>query len=112
MTDDKKLSPSKLFKILYMVNIILIVVMLLLAFINGLVDSDENLRGAFLPVIAMLFLITFPLLIPFLILNIWRATKFKPNRLLYLAICIILAPIIIYGINVMLWAESFMSGAP
>jgi hypothetical protein len=94
--DNKTLS--KLFKILYKTNLIIIGVSIILFMLNGS-KAQEDPGGAILYFLFLGFIfIIAPLLVPFLLLNIWGAFKYKEYRVRYIIISVILIPLIFLGL--------------
>ena len=90
--------PSKMFEITYKVNASIIGIVIWIIIIFGLVDRDGGATSVlFLLSIFHATLIT-PLMIIFLLLNIWRSVKYSYERKKYLIISGILVPFIILGI--------------
>jgi hypothetical protein len=96
-------KPSKIFNTIYRINLLLIGLLLLLSVFRGL-SAEEDLLGSILliAVLTFVFLIT-PLLITFLVLNVWGAIKYDLYRIRYNIVSIVLTPLIIWGIYKMIY---------
>ncbi|MCP4706823.1 MAG: hypothetical protein GY865_19670 [candidate division Zixibacteria bacterium] len=103
MTDKNEQIAKKLTKIYKGYITVLITILI----IGALIPMSLNSNGyeiLFHIVMVQIFFIT-PLLIPFFILNVYGAIRFKTNRLRYLITIVILIPTIIWGTYNILYGQ-------
>ena len=91
-------NPSKSFKLAYKLNIFLILLLVLWAIIYGLTIGEEILSDIWFTLVFTHIVGITPLLIPFLLLNLYGVFRYEEKRASYLIVSTVSVLLICSGI--------------